>query len=121
MSGIKKNSKLGSLPDPIHRPQTIAGGVLCLCLCLPCPLCLSLALSLSLCAPCHITVGWGWTMTWTWAMTWAVLVKRQASSVKRRAPEICEVGARHYSHRAIPAARRAFDSMVRAVVCWPGE
>lgn len=27
MSGIKKNSKLGSLPDPIHRPQTIAGGL----------------------------------------------------------------------------------------------
>lgn len=31
MSGIKKNSKLGSLPDPIHRPQTIAGGTLALC------------------------------------------------------------------------------------------
>ena len=72
MSGIKKKSKLGSLPDPIHQPQTIAGAFPRRCL----------SLSPSLSSHSHINVGWGWTCTRTW--TFLSSVKHPGSAIPAR-------------------------------------
>lgn len=116
MSGIKKTQSLGSLPDPIHRRQTIAGA-------LPLSLVLSRRETLSFSCQCGLGLESGLgleprtrTLTWslTWTLTWAFLssVKhpRSARSAALLAP----------CHPSTPAGQRFNGACVVSWLagCW---